>query len=89
MPYQQIDKEHYPQLYKNKRQRVVLSAIGTDREQGAHLQTGAYRNTNASHHACDVIAASPRQMATSLRIPLAAISLPGPCAMTSPRSITR
>ncbi len=23
MPYQQIDKEHYPQLYKNKRQRVV------------------------------------------------------------------
>ena len=22
MPYQQIDKEHYPQLYKNKRQRA-------------------------------------------------------------------
>ena len=38
MPYQQIDKEHYPQLYKNKRQRVVLSAIGTGREQGAHLR---------------------------------------------------
>ena len=40
MPYQQIDKEHYPQLYKNKRQRVVLSAIGTGREQGAHRATG-------------------------------------------------
>lgn len=38
MPYQQIDKEHYPQLYKNKRQRVVLSAIGTGREQGAQLR---------------------------------------------------
>lgn len=38
MPYQQIDKKHYPQLYKNKRQRVVLSAIGTGREQGAHLR---------------------------------------------------
>lgn len=38
MPYQQIDKEQYPQLYKNKRQRVVLSAIGTGREQGAHLR---------------------------------------------------
>ena len=38
MQWPQKSKEHYPQLYKNKRQRVVLSAIGTGREQGAHLR---------------------------------------------------
>lgn len=38
MPYQQINEEHFPQLYKNKRQLVVLSAIGTGREEGAHLR---------------------------------------------------
>lgn len=38
MAYQQINEEHFPHLYKNKQQRVVLSAIGTGREQGAHLR---------------------------------------------------
>lgn len=38
MSFQKIDKEHFPQIFADKRRRVILSAIGTGREQGAHLR---------------------------------------------------